>query len=107
MDTAPIRNAETQPPLLEQRAIDSTNGYTLTCVVCGQGFVAARPQALYCSPRCKQAVLLRRRHDAGRVRRHRRCPRCGNIFVARRADGVYCSNACRQAMHRRRHRAEG
>ena len=73
-----------------------------TCSVCGAAFIAARPQALYCSAACKRTVLLRRRHAAGRQRRHRRCPRCGNVFVAARADGVYCSNACRQAVHRQR-----
>lgn len=75
---------------------------TRICSVCGKAFIAARPQALYCSATCKRTALLRKRHEVGRQRRHRRCPRCGNIFVARRVDGVYCSNACRQAMHRRR-----
>jgi len=77
-----------------------------TCEVCGKTFIAAKAHALYCSAACKRTVLLRRRHAAGRQRRHRRCPRCGNLFVATRSDGLYCSNACRQAMHRRRH-AEG
>jgi predicted nucleic acid-binding Zn ribbon protein len=79
-----------------------TTGHQRTCTVCGKAFAAARPQALYCSPRCKQTVLLRRRHEAGRLHRHRRCPRCGQVFIARRSDGVYCSNACRQAMRRKR-----
>ena len=74
-----------------------------TCAVCGRTFTAAKAHALYCSAACKRAVLLRKRHEAGRQRRHRRCPRCGNLFVASRSDGLYCSNACRQAMHRRRH----
>ena len=78
-----------------------------TCTVCSKTFMAARQQALYCSPTCKRTVLLQRRHEAGRRRRHRRCPRCGNIFIARRVDGVYCSNACRQAMHRKRVAYEG
>jgi len=73
-----------------------------TCAVCGRTFTTARPHARYCSPTCKRTVLLRKRHEAGRHRRHRRCPRCGNVFVARRSDGQYCSNRCRQAMHRRR-----
>ena len=77
------------------------------CTVCGATFTAARPQALYCSAACKRSVLLRKRHEAGRKRRHRRCPRCGNVFVASRADSVFCSNACRQGAHRRRHRKEG
>ena len=77
--------------------------YLRSCQVCGTSFVAAKPQALYCSATCKKTVLLRKRHEAGRQRHHRRCPRCGNVFVARRADGVYCSGACRQAMHWRRH----
>ena len=77
------------------------------CSVCGKTFMAVRPKAAYCSATCKRAVLLQRRHAAGRQRRHHRCPRCGNIFVARRVDGVYCSNACRQAMHRRRVTHEG
>jgi len=75
---------------------------TRICSVCGKAFIAARPQALYCSATCKRTALLRKRHQVGRQRRHRRCPRCGNVFVARRMDGVYCSNPCRQAMHRRR-----
>ena len=82
--------------------IVTTGRYRQACRVCGATFVAARPQALYCSSRCKRAVLLRKRHEVGRLRRHRRCPRCGEVFVARRADGIYCSNACRQATHRRR-----
>jgi len=86
---------------------NDTGGHQRTCRVCGAVFIAARPHALYCSPRCKRAVLLRKRHAAGRRRRHRRCPRCGNVFVARRVDGVYCSNACRQAMHRRHVTHEG
>jgi len=90
--------------------IDTNNNtarYQQTCVVCGATFTAARPQALYCSAACKRSVLLRKRHEAGRKRRHRRCPRCGNVFVASRSDSVFCSNACRQAAHRRRHRKEG
>ena len=87
--------------------IDPTNQgdrgrHALTCRVCGRMFRSARPQSLYCSPTCKRTVLLRKRHETGRRRRHRRCPRCGKVFVASRVDGVYCSNACRQAMHRRR-----
>ena len=82
--------------------ITTTGRHQRACRVCGATFMAARPQGLYCSPACKRAALLRRRHEAGRQRRHRRCPRCGEVFVARRADGVYCSNACRQATHRRR-----
>ena len=78
-----------------------------TCAVCGRAFAALKPHARFCSAECKRIVLLRKRHEAGRRRRHRRCPRCGNIFVATRADGVFCSNACRQSMHRRRHSAEG
>lgn len=76
--------------------------HTRTCAICGTVFTASRPHARYCSPTCKRSVLLRKRRETGRRRRHRRCPRCGKIFVARRSDGVYCSNACRQAMHRRR-----
>jgi predicted nucleic acid-binding Zn ribbon protein len=77
-----------------------------TCAVCGRPFTAFKSHGRYCSPACKRTVLLRKRREAGRLRRGRRCPRCGNVFVAARADGVYCSNACRQAMHRMRHRAE-
>ena len=77
-----------------------------TCRVCGKSFATVKSHALYCSPSCKRIVLLRKRHAAGRRRRHRRCPRCAIVFVATRADGVYCSNACRQAMHRRRHRSQ-
>jgi len=101
-----VLDAET--PVAQQQAVgaparhSSPAYHQRTCSVCGKAFTAARPQALYCSPRCKQTVLLRRRHEAGRRRRHRRCPRCGQVFVARRADGVYCSNGCRQAMHRKR-----
>jgi predicted nucleic acid-binding Zn ribbon protein len=90
--------------------IDTNNSMGLgqrSCDVCGAAFSATRPQALYCSATCKRNVLLRKRHEASRQRRHRRCPRCGNVFIAARADGVYCSNACRQAMHRRRHHPEG
>ncbi|MBE3099435.1 MAG: recombinase family protein, partial [Planctomycetes bacterium] len=46
------------------RCGDRAGGYQRTCPVCGKVFVAARPQALYCSPRCKRAVLLRRCHEA-------------------------------------------
>ena len=44
---------------------DRAGYYQRTCTVCGKAFVAARPQTLYGSPRCKRAVLLRRRHEAG------------------------------------------
>jgi len=96
------RNAGTQPPMPEQGAMGSTRRHQLTCAVCGRVFASARPQALYCSSGCKQAVLLQRRHEAGWRNRHRRCPRCGSVFVARRSDGVFCSGACRQAVHRKR-----
>jgi len=46
------------------RCGDHTGCHQQTCTVCGKVFVSARPQALYCSPRCKRAVLLRRRHEA-------------------------------------------
>ena len=53
-------------------------GLQRTCTVCGEVFAAARPQALYCSPRCKQAILLRQVHPhayvhgrAGRISLHR------------------------------------
>lgn len=80
----------------------STGLVQRACRVCGATFASTRPQARYCSPKCKRSVLLQRRHERGRQRRHRRCPFCEQVFVATRADGVYCSNACRQAMHRRR-----
>jgi predicted nucleic acid-binding Zn ribbon protein len=92
-------------PLTERHG--KVGHYPRTCSICGKAFAAARPQTLYCSPRCRQTVLLRRRHEVGRRNRHRRCPRCGQVFVARRSDGVFCSSACRQAMHRRRHHGEG
>jgi predicted nucleic acid-binding Zn ribbon protein len=85
----------------------STGLVQRSCRVCGTTFTANRPQALYCSATCKRSVLLAKRHERGRQRRHRRCPRCEQVFVATRADGIYCSNACRQAMHRRRVTHEG
>jgi len=90
--------------------IDMNRGTGLArraCEVCGITFAATRAHARYCSAKCKRTVLPRKRHAAGRQRRHRRCPRCGSVFVARRSDGQYCSGACRQAMHRWRHRPEG
>lgn len=59
-------DAVTQPQVAEAHGSsgDRAGCYQRTCQVCGKVFVAAKPQALYCSPRCKQAVLLRRRHEA-------------------------------------------
>jgi len=92
---------------MTESTLSGQGGRPRGCAVCGRRFVAARPWARYCSAACKRAVLLRKRHEVGRRRRHRRCPRCGDIFIATRSDGVFCSGACRQDAHRRRHQGEG
>ena len=91
---------------------------TLTCVVCGREFRAARRAAKTCSPACKAArrnAVQRERRKARRERmrgrpfglRARACDMCGKEFVPTSGRQRYCSRECRFADDSRQGRVAG
>jgi predicted nucleic acid-binding Zn ribbon protein len=92
--------AESVPPPV----IDST---PRSCAVCrGEIPTAARPEARYCSKRCRQtASRARIRERTGRagLRAPDRCAQCdGPMPTGVRPEATYCSKRCRQAASRAR-----
>jgi len=78
-----------------------------TCCRCGQPIAAdARPEARYCSKRCRQAASRARlREQSGRaaLRPPERCALCdGPMPTGLRPEARYCSKRCRQAASRAR-----
>jgi hypothetical protein len=77
------------------------------CQRCGQPIVAgARPEARYCSKRCRQAdsrARLRERSGRSALAAPERCERCeGPMPTGLRPEARYCSKRCRQAASRAR-----
>jgi hypothetical protein len=82
-----------------------------TCTHCGQPIRGKRPQALYCSVRCRLDAQIERRRQRIKKRRGEDpfwrdgrwwqwCGWCCERFWTRRPDAQYCSPACRQAGNR-------
>jgi predicted nucleic acid-binding Zn ribbon protein len=77
------------------------------CYQCGQPIPAgARPEACYCSKRCRQAASrarLRERSGRSALAPPERCSLCdGPIPTGVRPEARYCSKRCRQAASRAR-----
>ena len=77
------------------------------CQRCGQPIAAsARPEARYCSKRCRQAASrarLRERSGRSALAAPERCALCeGPMPAGRRPEACYCSKRCRQAASRDR-----
>jgi hypothetical protein len=77
------------------------------CCQCGQQIPAgARPEARYCSKRCRQAASrarLRERSGRSALTAPERCARCeGPMPAGVRPEARYCSKRCRQAASRAR-----
>jgi len=78
-----------------------------TCCRCGQPIAAdARPEARYCSKRCRQAASrarLRERSGRAALKPPERCALCdGPMPAGLRPEARYCSKRCRQAASRAR-----
>lgn len=63
------------------------------CVVCGRDFIAGKPQAIYCSKRCR-SLAWRIAHGQGAPLPPKICPWCGTEFVPQRKDSTFCSPEC-------------
>ena len=102
----------------DDRPDDNPEG-KYVCAFCGRKFdPGVNPDRLgggfftntsrtYCSKRCKNDALMRRRAARPKERRLITCPTCGNPFEASRKNAVFCSNACRQKAYRLRKRTGG
>jgi hypothetical protein len=81
---------------------DPAAGVTLTCLMCGAPFVAARRDRRTCSRRCARREIVRRR--ASKFQEGRVCAGCGGVFVGGRSDRRHCDARCRMRAYRRRQR---
>jgi hypothetical protein len=82
------------------------------CQHCRGGMGGRRPQALFCSVRCRTDAAIEKRRQRTRDDRKglvnadgkwRLCcqgPRCDKEFFATRKDAAFCSNKCRQSSWR-------
>lgn len=86
--------AVTMAGVLQPRRAD---GVELTCLVCGQGFVAARRDSRTCSARCGRIDAAARRRPS-----ERSCGACGRPIRTGRSDRLYCGAACRMRAYRAR-----
>jgi predicted nucleic acid-binding Zn ribbon protein len=78
-----------------------------SCTVCGGAIAtAARPEARYCSKRCRQSASrarIRERTGRAGLRAPERCAQCsGPMPTGLRPEATYCSKSCRQAASRAR-----
>lgn len=85
---------------------------TNKCILCSKEIRNKRPQARYCSDRCRNDAQIERRRKAIREVQAEegrqggyylmRCERedCHKAFRAVRSDAKYCSAACKQADYR-------
>jgi hypothetical protein len=109
-----ILQAATQPPALPMRdtsrdtsPLGRRRAAGRECCRCGQPIPAgARPEARYCSKRCRQAASrarLRERSGRAALQPPERCARCeGPMPTGVRPEARYCSQRCRQAASRAR-----
>ena len=73
--------------------------YTRSCIVCGNAFIAERPNTKLCSDACKNARIAAQHRDARQRERERRassmrdCAYCGKSF-APNGNEIYCSDRC-------------
>jgi predicted nucleic acid-binding Zn ribbon protein len=81
---------------------DPAAGVTLTCLVCGAPFVAARRDRRTCSRRCARRDTARRQASQSQ---EGVCAGCGGVFVGGRSDRRHCDARCRMRAFRRRKRA--
>jgi hypothetical protein len=97
--------AQWEPQLRARAGGPKTTGRV--CRSCGQPIAAnARPEACYCSKRCRQAASRARlREQSGRsaLKPPERCAWCdGPMSTELRPEARYCSKRCRQAASRAR-----
>lgn len=74
------------------------------CPVCGADMEGRRPQARYCSDRCRSVAQRAARIDAHTLSETRTCPECGTPIPGLRLDATYCSTTCRVRAWKRRAR---
>jgi hypothetical protein len=82
------------------------------CQQCQKPFGGKRPQAVYCSIRCRNDAAIEKRRQLMKHKRkalvnaegkYRFCcdgPNCDTTFSSTRNDAIYCSSKCRQASYR-------
>lgn len=77
-----------------------SSSYKLTCQHCDYVFYAKRPDAKWCSYRCRNDAYIIQRKERREQQRFKTCVVCKIEFKAKRKDAKYCSPACRQKEHR-------
>ena len=79
-----------------------TNVYRRPCATCGRQFYARRPEAKWCSYRCRNDGYIQRRRERAAQARQKVCLTCKAAFTATRRDSRFCGPACKQAAYRKR-----
>lgn len=99
--------ATVRPPVMAGavQPRSDTDGVGLTCLVCGEAFVAARRDRRTCSRRCARRDRTARR-QAREATEGRTCAGCGGVFFGGRADRRHCDVRCRMRAYRRRRREQ-
>lgn len=81
------------------------------CVECGDKFFCNRHTGKYCSQRCVNDAMMRRRKQRNSERRIRQtnCLVCDTPIIQKEYCKIrrYCSNACKQKAYRRKVKANG
>lgn len=85
----------------ERRATDVRQ-----CQHCGKDFSGRRPNAVFCSPECKELAYLAQRHEEAVARRDaQRCVQCGDpVPQDRGGRALVCSEKCASARRMARQR---
>lgn len=95
-----LRNQENNARISAARA---TARERRLCNGCSITFSPRRSDALYCTRRCYNRTVTRRRQAARAT--YRACHECSADISTRRADAAYCSESCSRAAFRRANRA--
>lgn len=73
-----------------------------SCLTCGASLAGRRPQAKFCSDRCRSVAHRAERIAAHLLSETRTCPECGTPIPGLRLDATYCGTSCRVRAWKRR-----
>jgi hypothetical protein len=79
----------------------------LTCVSCGEPFIALRSDVKYCKNACRLTAQRKHKAELRPAKHAHTCAECGKTIVSQRSTKKYCSSDCRNAWwnHSRPHQS--
>jgi hypothetical protein len=69
----------------------------LTCVSCGEPFIALRSDVKYCKNACRLTAQRKHKAELRPAKHAHTCAECGKTIVSQRSTKKYCSDDCKNA----------